>query len=309
MTSSVAAGAPIPAPMADVQTRAGFRREQIRRGLSSRTITERDRALDLLSRRLEDVPLVAATRDDIDDFLDSRPISKRTRAVYLSHLHAFYAWALDEGHADADPTARIIRPRLPRMIPRPIPDDDLLHALRTAPPRMRAWLSLGAYEGLRCKEIAGVRREDVLDRHSPPLLRIWKGKGDHQAVLPLNPETLAALRLYGLPARGYVFTGPGGGPMKAKTVSAVGNRYLHSIGITATMHQLRHWFGTAVWAETKDMRVTQEMMRHASPATTAGYAAFDWEIATTAVVRIHRRLGPEHLSLVAMLLAFVALWT
>jgi site-specific recombinase XerD len=262
----------------------------MRRGLAARTITERDRTLDLLERFLPGVPLPGVTREDIELFLDSRPISKRTRCVYLSHLHAFYAWCLDEGWVTADPTARIQRPRLPRMIPRPIADDDLLHAMSSAQPRMRAWLCLAAYEGLRCKEIAGLRREDVLDRHVPPVLRVWHGKGDHQAVLPLNPVTAWALNTSGLPSRGYVFLNRQGRAISPKTVSAMGNRYLHELGLEATMHQLRHWFGTAVWSLTKDMRVTQEMMRHASPATTAGYAAFDWDAATDAVAQVHQRL-------------------
>jgi site-specific recombinase XerD len=38
-------------------------------------------------------------------------------------------------------------------------------------------------------------------------------------------------------------------------------------------HQLRHRFGTAVYAETRDLLLTQRLMRHSNPSTTAGYAA------------------------------------
>jgi site-specific recombinase XerD len=276
--------------------RAGFLRDQIRRGLAARTMQERERTLNLLARFVDDTPLVALQREDIELFLDSRPISKRTRGTYLSHLHAFYAWCVDEAWITTDPTVRITRPRMPRVVPRPIGDDDLRLALRVAPPRMRAWLCLAAYEGLRCKEIAGLCREDILDQRDPPLLRIWAGKGDHQAVLPLNPETASALRAFGLPSRGNVFRNRWGHPLAPKSVSVMANRYLHELGLEATMHQLRHWFGTAVWALTKDMRVTQEMMRHASPATTAGYAAFDWDSATGAIAQLHTHLLPADTS-------------
>lgn len=232
--------------------------------------------------------LLDVDREDVQLWLDGRALAPRTRSVYLSALHCFYAWCVDEEMLTADPTVRIRRPLLPRTVPRPIADDDLCAAFRGAPPRMRAWLCLAAYQGLRCKEIAGLRREDVLDRHRPPVLRVWHGKGGHQAILPLNPETLAALRCYGLPSRGYLFTGRRGA-MPPSSVSAMGNRYLHTVGIDATMHQLRHWFGTAVWAETKDMRVTQEMMRHSHPGTTAGYSAFDPDLAQAAVERLHLR--------------------
>lgn len=273
---------------ADIDLRAGFRRDQIRRGLASRTIQERNKVLDYFTRTFEDVPLAERTREHIDEWLDHCKITARTRTGYLSALHMFYAWALDEGHVTVDPTVRIRRPILRRMVPRPISTDDLDHAIRSAPPRMRAWLCLAANEGFRCKEIALLRREDVLDRHDPPLLRVWKGKGDHQAILPLNPETLAALRCFGLPTRGYVFTRPTDAlPLKPGSVSKLGSVYLHGLGIDATMHQLRHWFGTAIWALTKDVRVTQEMLRHSHPGTMAGYVAFDPQLAQQAVAKIH----------------------
>lgn len=267
--------------------RAGFRRDQIRRGLGSRTIQERDKVLDSLTRWSNGVPILALSRERIEDWLDERPLSPRSRTVYLSAVHCFYAWCVDEGHLTADPTVRIRRPRLSRMVPRPIADDDLRHAIRGATPRMRAWLSLAAYEGFRCKEIAGLRREDVFQRHSPPIIRVWNGKGGHQAILPLNPDTASALNVAGCPAKGFLFVDKTGRPINPATVSALGNRYLHKMGIEATMHQLRHWFGTAVWAATKDLRVTQEMLRHSSPATTAGYAAFDSDLATRAISHIH----------------------
>jgi site-specific recombinase XerD len=42
-------------------------------------------------------------------------------------------------------------------------------------------------------------------------------------------------------------------------------------GITA--HQLRHRFATAAYAHQRDLRAVQELLGHASPATTARYTA------------------------------------
>lgn len=47
--------------------------------------------------------------------------------------------------------------------------------------------------------------------------------------------------------------------------------------------QLRHWFGTRFYGETKDLRLTQEVMGHATPVSTAGYAAFSQADAIVAV--------------------------
>ena len=44
-------------------------------------------------------------------------------------------------------------------------------------------------------------------------------------------------------------------------------------GSSATPHMLRHYYGTAALSATQNLRQVQEMMRHASPATTARYTA------------------------------------
>lgn len=266
------------------KARAGYRRDQIRRGLSSRTIEERDRVLDSLTRHAE--PLTA-TREDIDEWLDSLALCPRSRACYLSTAHNFYQWAVDEEWRDDDPTRKIMRPRLRRLLPRPLDEEALQLAIRLAPPRMRAWLSLAGFQGFRCKEIAGLRSEDVLSNRRQPVLLVNEGKGGHQAVLPLNEETLRALRVYGLPKRGYVFISERGRPFNPRTVSIYSAAYLRSLGIDGTLHQARHRYGTAVWARTKDLRVTQELLRHANPASSAGYAAYDRDLAAQAIANIH----------------------
>lgn len=273
--------------MFDTVMRAGFRRDQIRRGLGGRTIEERDRVLDSLERWLNGIPLSAATRPQVEEWLDSLALTPRSRACYLSTVHNFYSWAVDEGFRPDDPTRTIRRPRLPRLIPRPISDRDLRSAMAQAPPRMRAWLCLAAFQGFRCKEIAGLTRDDVLEHRDPPVILVGEGKGGHQAVLPLNPETWASLLRLPMPKRGYIFTTQEGRRFNDRTVSIYGARYLRDLGIDATMHQLRHRFGTAVWAATKDMRVTQELLRHADPGTTAGYVAYDHRLAQQAVAHIH----------------------
>jgi Phage integrase family len=46
-------------------------------------------------------------------------------------------------------------------------------------------------------------------------------------------------------------------------------------GIGATLHQLRHRFGTQTYARRRDLRMVQELLGHASPATTAVYTLVD----------------------------------
>jgi site-specific recombinase XerC len=58
-------------------------------------------------------------------------------------------------------------------------------------------------------------------------------------------------------------------------VSQLANQHLHACGSAATLHQLRHWFGTETYRARRDLRVVQELLGHASPMSTAGYAAYD----------------------------------
>ena len=50
---------------------------------------------------------------------------------------------------------------------------------------------------------------------------------------------------------------------------------MHKLEIAGGAHRLRHYFATAVYRKGLDLRLTQELMGHASPATTAVYALAD----------------------------------
>jgi len=127
----------------------------------------------------------------IEEFLDRRGLCAVTRRAWLSHLHSFYVWAINEDLTEVDPTVRIVRPKLRRRLPRPADSSDLRRALSVANPIMRCWILLAAYQGLRCCEIAGVRRDDITQ--DPPILRVI-GKGDKERSIPLHPVVFEALQ-------------------------------------------------------------------------------------------------------------------
>ena len=174
---------------------------------------------------------------------------------------------------DRDPTAKIIRPRLRKHLPRPAASDQLAEALRLADPQFRCWLTLAAYQGLRVQEIAGLERRDVLDDEGAPPCR--PGQRTQGEDVSLHPEARAALEELPMPPVGRIFRRPRGGPFTPAQLSQVFNRALQNHGVDATAHQLRHWFGTHLLRATHDLRVVQEAMGHSSPQTTAIYTAFD----------------------------------
>lgn len=239
--------------------------------------------------------MLSLSAEDVQEWLDTCKLSARSRATYLSVTHSFFYFARTHGFCAVDPTEFISRPRTRRLVPRPISDADLEVALACAPPRMRAWLALGAYQGLRCVEIAGLRREDVMENREPAMLLVSAAKGGRERLLPLNGEVASALHCYGMPAFGYVFRLSSGRPLKAATVSAYIGRYLRGLGIAASAHQARHWFGSTLYQQTLDLRFTQEMLGHADPKSSAIYAAFavNGNGAIVQDLRV-RPVGPRH---------------
>lgn len=236
-----------------------------RRNLRPSTIDQRRRALARLSRRYD---LTRVTTEQIEDWLDGRQIQPEGRATEISHLRGFYKWAVMERKLDHDPTVRLVRPRLARRLPRPMPEGDLAMAVEVAPPQIKAMLMLAAFAGLRACEIAGLCGEHI--QVGERVILIAEGKGGGMSSVPISPALEPILR--GLPKSGPLFHLTDGRPMKPHNVSHWCNRYLHDMGITHTLHSLRHRFGTAVYAASgRDLRATQELLRHRTPVSTAIY--------------------------------------
>jgi integrase len=247
--------------------------------LSAHTIYDRSRVLHRLRAALP-VPLLDATEDDLAAWREGLShLSGHAIATYCGHVQQLYRWAVREGLIGASPAERLAVPHRPRRLPRPIAEDDLMTALKAAPPRVRPWLVLAAWCGLRAREIAYLRREDICDRNTPPVLMVTElaAKGGRERIIPLSSFVLAELSAARLPLSGWAFPRADGqpGPNLPWVVSRLSNEVLHEAGVAATLHQLRHRYGSQVYAVSHDLRLTQELLGHASPTTTAGYAAWD----------------------------------
>ncbi len=256
------------------------------RGLAASTICKRRRELARLAAALP-VPLTEATSPMLAAWRAGLTVGDDAVCNYAGAAREFYRWAAGRGLIDYDPAAGLPVPRRGRHLPRPVAEDDLFSALALAPGRIRPWLVLAAWCGLRACEIAWLRRRHVLDTARPPVLLIASDatKGTAERVVPLCGFALGELRAAGLPASGWVYRRRDGrgGPNQPHTISHLANDYLHSLGIGATLHQLRHRFGTETYRHRRDLRMVQELLGHADPATTAGYAAYFQDDAAAAV--------------------------
>lgn len=206
---------------------------------------------------------------DIRAFIADPAFSPATRHTYLSHFVSFYKWALHNDLLEHDPTVKIPRTRVKPGLPNPIQHADLGKALASAKPRVRLWLMLGAYAGLRCAEIAKIQRADIRGGNL-----VVRGKGDKERAVPLHPELASALATW--PGDGYLFPGSEGRAYTSPSyVSQLIAAHLKSLGIASTAHKARHRFGTDIYNAEHDILATSRLLGHASVVTTQVYAQVD----------------------------------
>lgn len=236
-------------------------------GRSHRTISSRREILHRLDTELP-FGLEQATSDELKEWIFRDEWSQSTRETYYGCVRSFFAWACNpyDPKLDFDPMALLPRPTTPRGLPRPVSDAQLRHILTMSAEPFLLWALLAAYAGLRCIEIAGLHREHVTQES----LTVIRGKGGRPGVVPTHPAIWEAVR--DLPVGPVAFTQTGQRAndryVSIRTVVYF-RRSLKMEGVG--LHRLRHWYGTTIYRNTKDIRRTQELLRHSSPTTTAIY--------------------------------------
>lgn len=232
-------------------------------GASDKTIETRLKGISALcSNAGIDDPVSLTTRQIVRWLAGCN--SAWTRSTYATSVRLWHKWLVDQELRADDPTERVPRPPQPRGVPRPAATSVLGAVLPTAPRRARAYILLCAFEGLRVSEVARVRGEDF---DGEGWLYV-NGKGSVSAALPVH-QLVEQLRV-GFPVEGWWFPS-NGGHVTPEAVSATISRTFQRAGYRVRAHELRHWFGTHALRNSRDLRVVQDLMRHASPSSTAIY--------------------------------------
>lgn len=245
------------------------------RGKSPNTRDMRRKVLVAADR---DLPygLDQADPDEIKAWLYRDEWSSSTKADYYQALWQFYCWA-DGRHLSFNPMAGFPRPVRRGGVPRPVSHTQLQRILAHGADPYDLWALIAAYEGARCIEISNLDREHV-DQDDTWL----RGKGGKERIVPTHPMVWAAVAC--LPP-GPIARDPLGRRRDPKYVSNLAARHFrHDLGMPGvTLHRCRHWHGTYVQRAGRDTRVTQEILGHASPATTALYTQVAMEDMRAAV--------------------------
>lgn len=212
------------------------------------------------------------TGEHLVEWVGSRAWSASTRQVVRCALRSAWSWAARRGYVPADVALELPPVRRPSPAAHPTPEHAYASALREAGPRERLMLRLGAEAGLRRAEVARVHRSDLVD--APEGWALWvHGKGSKDRLVPLTASLARELRI--ACGSGYAFPGARGGHM---SIGYVGELMAAVLPEGYSMHSLRHRFATRAYAVSSDLFAVQELLGHASPATTRMYVQLGQDV-------------------------------
>jgi integrase/recombinase XerC len=220
----------------------------------------------------------------------------------LSSVRAFCRFLVKRGALSGNPAAAIRGPKKPKGLPRALDVDDAFRLVeapaatgrtahrtlsaeeqaRHALLRLRdaALLELIYSTGLRVSEACALDTTDVdRDRYGVPIVLVRRGKGGKSREVPVGGAADRALAAY-LPARAglhacdaALFVSASGTRLTPRSVQRMVKRWSIAGGVQAdaTPHGLRHSFATHLLDEGVDLCSIQELLGHASLASTQIY--------------------------------------
>jgi integrase/recombinase XerD len=271
----------------------------VERGLATNTVDAYRRDLRTYLAFLEKRSITATAEIDekvLRSFLaaasasthgeDDAPYRSASVARRLSAVRSFHRFLAREGATPDNPARGVIQPRVPRGLPRPVSIDDMTDLLN-APPldtpvglRDRAILELLYGAGLRVSELVGLDVDDLdLEEGAVRVL----GKGGKEREVPLGSFGRDAVSGYLTRTRPALATSRSRGALllnirfgtrlARQSVGRIVATYAGAAGLEkrVTPHTLRHSFATHLLEGGADVRVVQELLGHASVATTQVY--------------------------------------
>jgi integrase/recombinase XerC len=260
--------------------------------------------LELLKALAGDTPLTRLQPASLRRFLaalHARGLSGRSLARVLSGWRAFYRYAIDRDATLAeDPCAGLRAPKSPRRLPAALSPDEAVRLVtidadNPLAVRDRAMFELAYSSGLRLSELAGLDIGAIdLDGGEVRVL----GKGAKERIVPVGAPALQAVRAW-LAARATFPSGESRALFLSRSGRRIAPRSIErSLAIWAIKrglarhvhpHMLRHSFASHLLQSSGDLRAVQEMLGHASIASTQIYTHLDFQYLAKAYDQAHPR--------------------
>ncbi|WP_425553389.1 site-specific tyrosine recombinase XerD [Gryllotalpicola kribbensis] len=254
-----------------------------RRDLATYTEWLADRGIASLDQ------VTPATLSSYAKFLGEReePLAPASVSRMLGTVRNLHRFLAVEGRTQADAARELRTPKKSMRLPKAIPQADVTALIETASGddivalRDRALLELLYATGARVSEAVDLDVDDVVDRE---IVRLT-GKGDKQRIVPLGSYAREALDTYLVRARPALASRGRGTDVAALFLGVRGRRVSRQnawliikkaaeraeLAAEISPHTLRHSFATHLLEGGADVRVVQELLGHASVATTQLY--------------------------------------
>ena len=274
----------------------------------------RSRPLHTRAAYLRDATVLAALAGDSDiarlrapelrRFLATvhgRGLSGRSLARMLSAWRALYRRLQDrDASIKESPCTGLRAPKAVKRLPSALSPDEAaqLVEIKGDEPlavRDRALFELAYSSGLRLSELAGLDADRV--DLATGEVRVW-GKGSKERIVPVGASALAAIRAW-LTQRAEMpnadpkamFVGRSGKRITPRAIERRLAEWAVRQGLSRHVHphMLRHSFASHVLQSSGDLRAVQEMLGHASIASTQVYTHLDFQYLAKAYDRAHPR--------------------
>ncbi len=238
------------------------------------------------------VPLVRLQGLQLRRFMGhihGRGLSGRSIARTLSAWRGFYRWLGGRGLVSKNPVDGIRAPKSPKALPQVLSPDQaaqLLDAPVETPleARDQAMFELFYSSGLRLAELAGLN-VDCLEDVAAGEVRVL-GKRSKLRLVPVGSKARQAIARWAAerpvlaaPGETALFVNHRGGRLSPRGIEArLGQRAVNQ-GLPSRVHphMLRHSFASHVLQSSGDLRAVQEMLGHASIASTQVYTHLDFQ--------------------------------
>ncbi|HET7776701.1 MAG TPA: tyrosine recombinase XerC [Azospira sp.] len=223
--------------------------------------------------------------------LHGRGLAGRSLARCLSAWRVFYRWLGRHGHADHNPCEGVRPPKGPKALPHTLSPDEAARLLETSidpddPQEVRdqAMFELFYSSGLRLAELADLDVSALSDIAGGEV-RVH-GKRDKERIVPVGSKARQALEAWMLrrvelarPEETALFVGARGKRIAHAVIGQRLARRAQLAGLPAHVHphMLRHSFASHVLQSSGDLRAVQEMLGHASIASTQVYTHLDFQ--------------------------------